>query len=684
MDLQNIQITDYIWTLQEFNLVIEKNNKLQLKSKEELEDFIKESGLEYDELPQEESNVKLNKTCKTCGETLEISKFFTSENTEDGFEDNCKDCKRIITAATYLSEIIEFIPFESEFTEDELKPHFKNPFQLQAKMWALLDNDLVKKNFENNSYTLTDEKTAKEFLDKYYKENENKPIETQNKKPIIEKDPKDYTKEDQMKLIIEAISEGKSRKEAAEIAQIPLYKITHWYNEGRQGYGNDNANFFKQLKGLEKINLTKTNLLKDRMNKVLENLRLNEDITNISEANETEINEWIEKGKKDIEPHNYFFEKYETIIVKNREEKENEFRNNEINRKIFLENFKSGKTKEESAKNSELKLSLVHEWYLKGKNNEEPYTEFYEKFIEITTKNKTSEIPRLSKTDKFGTQQTVNSMNIILESLYNGLSETEALEKSKTSIMTYNYWLNRGKQEFGELYIQFYYLINEVKNGNINKNQEDKNNEIKEEYDENNLDYHLDELLQPLDEKYEVYFKSAKMNRTGIAWVNINGKQWIYQKSHDDFVKLSNSNIYKLYKEVKEKGLPWGVRNLNLAKSIILKYYEIETDTSPKTDEIEKTIDTVDSGIYAPLPEEYEQSFKSSPMNQSGIAWVNNPGAGTFWIYEKRINGKIIKFKDKNIYNLYKQVKNKNHIWGIRDYSRAKQYIDIPDEFIIN
>ena len=110
LNLQNIQITDYIWTLQEFNLITEENNKFKLKNKKDLEIFIKESGLHVDEIPQEQNTVKLHKTCKTCGKTLEISKFSTSENTEDGFENNCKDCKRLITTANYLNEVIEFIP----------------------------------------------------------------------------------------------------------------------------------------------------------------------------------------------------------------------------------------------------------------------------------------------------------------------------------------------------------------------------------------------------------------------------------------------------------------------------------------------------------------------------------------------------------------------------------------------
>jgi len=671
LGLQNIQITDYLWTLQEFDLINKNNNKLQLINKNELETFIKESGLDIDELPQGQSSVKLNKTCKTCGKSLEISKFFSSETTEDGFEDNCKYCKRLITAANYLTEIIEFVDYESEFTENELKPHFKNSFQLQAKIWALLDNDLIKKNFENNTYTLTDEKTANEFLDKYYEENESKPnnLEEIITEPTSPTPSREYTKNEQMSIIINAIKEGKSRKDAAEIANIPFYKITHWYNEGKQGFGKENSNFYKQLKYLEGNNESKKQNLKKKMDNVLDELKTKKDITKVTQSSEFEINEWIKKGKNGEEPYNYFFEIYNTIPFSNEDNNKQEYENKEINRKIFFENFKNGKTKEQSAEYSNLDLSLVHEWYLKGQNNEEPYRDFYNKYIEIKN-NKPKDIPRITKKEKYSNYKTVSQMNIILESLAKGMSEKEAVKKSGISFNTYKYWLNRGKQEFGAQYTQFYHYVVELK----------QNNDTSTDINDN-----IDELLVPLDEEYEMHFRPLKMNRTGIAWVNIIGKKWIYQKTHEKKpIKISNSNIYKLYQEVKDNNLPWGIRDLNIAKSLIQKHYDLTDKNAETPAKVSKNAENkADSGIYAPLPEKYEQSFKSSPMNKSGIAWVNNPSTGKKWIYEKRDNGEIIRFVDEDIYELYNKVKKANHIWGIRDYSKAKKIIDIPDDFEI-
>ena len=677
LGLQNIQITDYIWTLQEFNLIDERNNKLQLRSKKELETFIKESGLETNEIPKEKTTVKLNKTCKTCGETLEISKFFTSKTTEDGFEDNCKDCKRLITAADYLKEITEIVAYGSEFSEDDLKSHFKSPFQLQAKIWALLDNDLVKKNFETNTYTLTDEKTAKKFLDKYFVEKEEKIPENTQELPD-EKSPQEYTKKEQQNIIIKAISEGKSRKEAAKIANIPLYKITHWYNEGKQGYGNENANFYKQLKNIEKTNKSKNTELKNKMNEVLDELKIENDISKVTKSNESEIKDWIERGKHNEEPYEYFYDAYSNIIINNHENEIQKYNKTAINRKIFLENLKNGKTKEISAEYGDIDLSLIHEWYLKGKNGEEPYTEFYEKYMEIKNKDEPKQIPQIKKTDKFGSGITETQMNQILKSLANGMSEKEAVQNADISENTYKYWLNRGKQEFGEIYTQFYQYVTRIKNSEIKINKEIPNDtsELNDKMEEK-----LKNILTPLPQEYEELFKSTKTNKTGIAWVNKIGNRWIYSRQVDGKpVNISAYTLTELHEQVVKNNFVWGIRDYEKAS----KFIDIPNDF--KIPQKQKTIDksqiipeSIDSDIYAPLPDELSITFNPTQANKTGIAWVNKSGSN--WRYSRKINGKSVEVIDENIYELHKKVKNLNYDWGIRDYEKAKNIIKIPENY---
>ena len=66
-------------------------------------------------------------------------------------------------------------------------------------------------------------------------------------------------------------------------------------------------------------------------------------------------------------------------------------------------------------------------------------------------------------------------------------------------------------------------------------------------------------------------------------------------------------------------------------------------------------------------------------MNQTGIAWVNQIGSKLYYV--KASGGKNIRLFGENIYDLYEKVKNANQVWGIRDYDRARKFIDIPDDF---
>lgn len=58
-------------------------------------------------------------------------------------------------------------------------------------------------------------------------------------------------KDKQMEIVLDEIQKGKSRKEAAETANIPKYRIVHWYHEGKHGFGKDNIEFYNKLKNIE-------------------------------------------------------------------------------------------------------------------------------------------------------------------------------------------------------------------------------------------------------------------------------------------------------------------------------------------------------------------------------------------------------------------------------------------------
>ena len=85
--------------------------------------------------------------------------------------------------------------------------------------------------------------------------------------------------------------------------------------------------------------------------------------------------------------------------------------------------------------------------------------------------------------------------------------------------------------------------------------------------------------------------------------------------------------------------------------------------------------------ILAPLPQEFEELFNSTKGNKTGIAWVNK--TGNLWVYSRTINGKEIRITADTVFELYRKVIDNNQIWGIRDYDKLKNYIDLPDNFEI-
>ena len=56
----------------------------------------------------------------------------------------------------------------------------------------------------------------------------------------------------QMNAVLRYMRQGKTRPQAAVSAGIPLSRIAHWYNEGKQGIGKDNIHFYHELSSIEK------------------------------------------------------------------------------------------------------------------------------------------------------------------------------------------------------------------------------------------------------------------------------------------------------------------------------------------------------------------------------------------------------------------------------------------------
>ena len=375
LNLDDIQIKDYIWTLQEFNLIDVDNNKYKLKDKDTLNSFRIESQMEPIDFDSLEKENNVNKTCQICGKTLPISQFYKSS---EGYEDTCKACKKLVITAKYLEDVIGYVGFDNEFDAEELTEYVPNQNQIMGMIWSLQDNDLLIGN-ESKTYILVDKTKCLDFLDKYnpdyeFKESNIKPktnvkskskVKESSDNSKIEKDDADRIeidsnfanqRKEQMGIVLKVLKEGKTKKEAANIADIPSYKIDHWYKMGKQGFGEDNIDFYKQMEDIESNLPDSSENERKQMNFVLKLLRQGkskEEIANLTELDESTFVSWYTQGKEKASVNtDYFYNEVQKII-----EEKNKVKNLKNQLKEFIPKFKDldNRIVESKVDSSELK-----------------------------------------------------------------------------------------------------------------------------------------------------------------------------------------------------------------------------------------------------------------------------------------------------------------------------------------
>lgn len=570
LNLSDMQITDYIWTLQEFNLISENNNKYSIKNKKILDNFAVECGLKPIDIKVENS-LKLSKTCKTCGKTLEISKFFTSSKSPDGHEDYCKSCKKLITTASCLKELLNYINCSQEYTKDELEKHFNNPFKLNAIIWALLDEDLLRINYDRNTCSLADEKTCQEFLNKYYQD-----TPTLN---IKQRSPK----KEEMKIIINLMSEGKTRQESSAEANIPLNDINTWYDEGKNRLNENSTKFYKKVKELEEYgnNSEKLKIFIDEV----KSGRTQSKAASYAKIKLSLIRKWMEMGKKGEKPYVELYDNYN-------ESKTKKIQFYKINSKLtrneketikkmetYLNSLVNGKNDEEALNDANIEVDELKYWFNRGKQKfGKQYTLFYEEIQKIKS----------GKYEKESIENSIKYSNTILEPLPDEIEE-KLIRYSKNTKTGFA-WVNKvgkkwvytkkiNKKSFKIDNADLIKLYEDVTDNNLPWGVRDfkkakKSLKINEK---NNIERKKGKakIYDKLPQKYEKSFKSTKTNKTGIAWVNKVCNNWVYSRMiNGKQTVIKNEDITKLFEEVIENGLVWGVRDFKKAK----KYLPINDD----------------------------------------------------------------------------------------------------------
>lgn len=301
-----------------------------------------------------------------------------------------------------------------------------------------------------------------------------------------------------MNIVLKSRMNGKTREECAKIAGVSIQKITHWYNEGKQGFGKDNKYFYKALTQIE------NNL------------------------------EHTIKYEKEIEIYN---------------------RSSNISkRKKFINFIRNGDTRKDASRKTSLDLKFVTRWDSLGRSGIKPFTNFHRDYANArnhATQKENREKERIKR----------DTVNLIKQ----GLSLKDAAKKvdngkhEKTIIN----WYNAGR--LGDKnHTAFYRQCESVKKPPVNT-----------------------DIFAPLPPKWVEHFRKLPMNKTGIAWVNRIGNNWIYQRQINcEIVKYANPDIRKLHKEVIKNNHIWGIRDLTLARQVINGNVPINPTTTVSKPEV--------------------------------------------------------------------------------------------------
>lgn len=161
------QFLDYFWTLQEFDFIEynEKTDRYILTPEKEINSFIRKYGENniIKEEPPGKKEAKTVKKCNTCTQTLPISDFYKSSESDDGYTENCKKCSDKINAANILKEIKEYIGIGNPFSKKELSNQLGNPTKVDYYIWTLQGHDLIDHDEKTDTYVVEDGSTYEQY-----------------------------------------------------------------------------------------------------------------------------------------------------------------------------------------------------------------------------------------------------------------------------------------------------------------------------------------------------------------------------------------------------------------------------------------------------------------------------------------------------------------------------------------
>lgn len=285
-------------------------------------------------------------------------------------------------------------------------------------------------------------------------------------------------------------------------------------------------------------------------------------------------------------------------------------------------------------------------------------------------------------------------MDIILNERRKGKSRSECAMAASIPLQRIVHWYNEGKQYIGEDNIYFYKSLKKIEKDLDEKSKYAK--DIKEFNSKGNS-------LKRKDFLNYINMGQTRKNACKFAGINLKliirwdslGRQGVkpFKTFHDEYRKAreiakNRENVRK--EKIKNETLTYIRQGKSLKQAAVLvrkgKYEKTiinwyNAGKAGNKNHIEfynncqrymKT--PVNEDIFAELPHKWKEYFKKLPMNQTGIAWVNQ--VGKKWVYTRQSNRKIINISDSDIRKLHKKVLAQNQVWGIRDLNRAKKIIN--------
>lgn len=271
----------------------------------------------------------------------------------------------------------------------------------------------------------------------------------------------------QMNDVLRVMRQGKTRSQAAQILDIPLSRINHWYEHGSIGIEKHASHFYREVKYIEE----------DR-----ERRRREEINRRNRETEERKRRQRLEREKR---------ERQERL------RKQNYLNKIKKQMESVVSQMKNGKTRQQAANYAGVSRSTLNDWYDKGRLGKgEPYRSFYNQIHRIETtrpKSKTNNFIKCPKCGRFYNSSKINcphckkdtetiksktsapvnnikkQMEEVLSLMRRGSSRNDAAEIAGVGVVTVDNWYFKGSRG-DTAYTNFYNKVKNIENTR-NKNK---------------------------------------------------------------------------------------------------------------------------------------------------------------------------------------------------------------------